>query len=102
MRIREMSWMGLKVWPPQWSDSSQEINNEAVLQDVEFIVGTDLFRIDVGHDGKAHPGIIFVEKDVRAIFYSTLKENIGRKLVEIGDLEIEIDQEVADARAEMG
>jgi len=102
MRIREMIWMGLKVWPPQWSDPRQEISNEAVLRDVKFIVGTDLFRIDVDHDGKAHPGIIFVEKDVRATFYYKLKENIGGKLVEIGDLEIEIDQEVADARAEMG
>jgi predicted NUDIX family phosphoesterase len=91
MRIREIIWMGLKVWPPQWSDPSQEINNETVLQDVKFIVGTDLFRIDVDHDGKAHPGIIFVEKDVRATLYHKLKENIGRKWVEIEDLEIEID-----------
>ena len=97
MRIRDMVCMGFQVWPPQWSNSNQSINQKAVLTDVKFILGTDLFRIDVDHNGIPHLGIMNVEKEVRKPLYSKLKENIGRKLVEIADLEIEVTHEAADS-----
>ena len=96
MRIREMTWMGLQVWPPQWSNSSQAINHQAVLMDVKVIVGTDLFRIDVAHNGIPHLGIMYVGKKVRESLFLKMKENIGKKLAEIADLEIEIDREGPD------
>jgi len=102
MQIREMVWMGLKAWPPQWSNSSQAINPQAVLMDVKVIVGTDLLRIDVAHNGIPHLGIMFVEKEVRPSLYIKLKENIGRQLAEIADLEIEIGQEVAGSPSQVG
>ena len=95
MRIREMVWMGLKVWPPQWSNSGQAINPQAVLMDVKVVVGTDLLRIDVAHNGIPHLGLMYVGKEVRKPLYLKMKENIGKQLAEIADLEIEVGQEVA-------
>jgi hypothetical protein len=92
-----MVCMGFQIWPPQWSNSNQSINPKAVLTDVKFILGTDLFRIDVDHNGIPHLGIMIVGKEVRKPLYDKLKENVGRKLVEIGDLDIEIGQEAADS-----
>ena len=96
MRIREMTWMGLQVWPPKWSNSSQAINHQAVLMDVKVIVGTDLFRIDVAHNGIPHLGIMCVGREVHKPLYLKMKENIGKQLAEIADLEIEIDREGPD------
>ncbi len=95
MRINTMMCMGLRVWPPKWMISSQAVSEKAVLKDVKIIVATDLLRIDVEHNMIPSLGIILVEKEVRESLYQRLKENIGRSLVEIGDLEIDsqLDQE---------
>ncbi len=93
MRIREMTHMGRQVWPPQWSSSSQPINEEAVLKGVKVIIGTDLLRIDIDHNGMPHLGIMAAEQEIRDSLYHKLKENVGRQLTEIADLEIDIDRE---------
>ncbi len=93
MRIREMTHMGRQVWPPQWSSSSQPINEEAVLKGVKVIIGTDLLRVDIDHNGMPHLGIMAAEQEVRASLYLKLKENLGRQLIDIAELEIEIDRE---------
>jgi hypothetical protein len=99
MRIREMTWMGAPAWPPQWSDSSHPINESAVLKGVKLIIGTDLCRIDVDHNGIPHLGIMFSAKELREPLYCKLKENLGRQLAEIADLEIELDQRESNLRA---
>ena len=99
MRIREMQWMGGPIWPPQWADSSHPINETAVLKGVKLIIGTDLCRIDVDHNGIPHLGIMFSDKDLREPLYYKLKENLGRRLAEIADLEIELDQRENNLRA---
>lgn len=95
MRINTLMCMGLRVWPPQWTMSSQSVSDKAVLKDVKLIVATHLLRIDVEHNGIPNLGIIAVDKEVRESIYHRLKENIGRPLAEIGDLEIDhkLDQE---------
>lgn len=99
MRIREMKWMGGPVWPPQWADSSHPINETAVLKGVKLIIGTDLCRIDVDHNGIPHLGIMFSDRELRESLYCKLKENLGRQLAEIADLEIELDQGKSNLRA---
>jgi hypothetical protein len=102
MRIGEMRCMGVHVWPPQWSSSNQAVKKEAVLTDVRPIIGTDLIRIDVDHNGIPHLGILLAEKGSRDTLYHKLKENVGIRVAEIPELEIEINQEANDLRAVMG
>ncbi len=102
MRIRELKWMGVQAWPPDWSDSSHSINETAVLKNVKLIVGTDLCRIDVDHNGIPHLGVMLVDEEHRHSLYRKLKENLGRRLAEIADLEIEPDQEGRDFRTPAG
>ena len=91
MRIKEMTCMGVQVWPPQWSNSSPEINEKGILKDVRAVLGTDLIRIDVEHNWIPYLGIILVEKEVRKSLYHKLKQNVGKQLAEIADLKIETD-----------
>lgn len=89
MRINTLMCMGLRVWPPQWTISSQSISEKAVVKDVKLIITTNLLRIDIEHNGIPNLGIISVEKEDLALLYHKLKENIGRPLAEIGDLELD-------------
>ena len=91
MRLREMTSKGLRIWPPQWSSSSHPIDEKAVLRNVKIIVGTSLMRIDIDHNGITHLGIMSVEKGVSESLYQRLKENVGKPLSVIADLEIAID-----------
>ena len=88
MRINTLMCMWLRVWPPQWTISSQSVSDKAVLKDVKRIITTNLLRIDIEHNGIPNLGILSAEKEVLESLYRKLKENIGRPLAEIGDLEI--------------
>jgi hypothetical protein len=90
MRVREIKYRGRQVWPPQWSNSNPEINEKGVLKGVKLVFGTDLLRIDVEHNRIPYLAIILVEKEVCKAFYRKLKQNVGKLLGEIADLEIEI------------
>lgn len=99
MRIREMRYLGVHIWPPHWSCSKLAIKENAILKDVKAILGTDLLRIDVEHNGIPHLGIMIVEKEARESLYHKLRESVGRQVAEIPDLEIEIDQETVGSCA---
>jgi hypothetical protein len=99
MLIKELKWQGIGAWPPQWADSSHIINENAILSNVRPIVGTDLLRIDVEHNGIPHLGVMFADREVRETLCRRLKENLGRRLAEVADLEIDLDQEVSDLPA---
>jgi hypothetical protein len=73
-----------------------EGGHQALAHDVHL---ADLCRIDVEHHGIPHLGVMLVDKQMRETLYHKLKENLGRRLVEIADLEIDLDQaEVAAPR----
>lgn len=88
MRINTMMCMGLRVWPPKLVISSQSLSDKAVLMDVKTIVATNLLRVDVEHNMIPDLGIVSVEMGDRESLYHKLKENIGRSLADIGELEI--------------
>ncbi len=105
MRINTMMCMGLRVWPPKLLISSQSHSDKAVLMDVKTIVATDLLRVDVEHNMIPDLGIILVEEGDRKSLYLKLKENIGRSLADIGELEIDSkddQEEEGPLRATMG
>jgi hypothetical protein len=87
MRIREMRLDGLYIWPPQWA--WRQLPDKGVLNNVKVITRTGLLKIDVYYEGEPLVGIIFAEtKDIKSL-YNKLKDNIGKCLSEVGDLEID-------------
>ena len=105
MRINTMTCMGLQVWPPKLVISSQSMSDIAVLMDVRLITATDLLRVDVEHNMIPDFGLILVEKGCREAIYQKLKENIGRSLADIGELELDFEpdqEEEGPIRAIMG
>lgn len=91
MRIREITWRGAQAWPPIWSNSTHSFIENAVLNDVRLIVGTEFVRIDADHHGIPHLGLMFVDREMKESLYRKLKENLGRPLAEIADLELELE-----------
>ena len=87
MRIREMRLEGLYIWPPQWA--WRQLPDKGVLNNVKVITRTGLLRIDVYYKGEPLMGIILAEnKDLESL-HTKLKENIGKCLSEVGDLEMD-------------
>ena len=104
MRINTIESMGLRVWPPK-GVFSQLISDKAVLRGVKIIVATNLLRVDVEHNMIPDFGLILVEKGCRESIYQKLKENIGRSLADIGELELDFEpdqEEEGPIRAIMG
>ncbi len=91
MLIREITWRGARAWPPIWSNSVHAIIENAILNDVKLIVGTEVVRIDADQHGIPHLGLMFVDREMKESLYRKLKENLGRRLAEIADLEIELE-----------
>ena len=92
MRIRDLQWEGIPAWPPQWWFSDEKAGEEGVLKNAQFrydqmpvcisVVATHL-------DESRHGIIILADSAHLEILCQKLKENLGRPLSEIGDLEID-------------
>ncbi len=89
MRIRQLRGQGFPCWPPVWVGEDPFDGEEAVLQGVEWIAGTTLLKISAEHGAGNQTGLLIFEKELLYLVYQKLKENIGRPLTEVGDLEIE-------------
>jgi hypothetical protein len=92
MQIRSLSWKGIPVWPPEWMISYQDLGEEGFLEDVRL--RKDLMPgaigVTVNHLGDSRFGIIMLENPSHLdILYHKLKDNLGRPLTEIGNLEID-------------
>ncbi len=92
MKIRELTWKGLQMWPPEWFISDQGAGDDGILADVRVYHGLSpiLLRIEANYLGDTRKGIILLEDPgCLDLVYSKLKENIGRPLSDIGNLEVE-------------
>ena len=87
MRINERKVKDLPVWPPMWTCRSLGVN-DGVLKNVEIISGTGCVKIDVEHADRTHVGVILTGGDDLETLFHKLKENIGRPLAEIENLEV--------------
>lgn len=92
MLIRSLNWRGIPVWPPEWMISDQGLGEEGVLEDVrlrkDLLPGS--IGVTVNHLDDNRFGIIMLENLAHLeILYHKLKENLGRALTEIGDIEID-------------
>jgi hypothetical protein len=92
MKIRDLKWRGLTMWPPEWSVSYHQEGEKGVLEDVQLRqeLSKRLISIEANHLGDCRKGIMVLEDPAQLeILYHKLKENLGRALTEIGDMEIE-------------
>ena len=93
MRIRDLHWKGMPMWPPEWWLSDEGAGEEGFLKDVQFRYDQTPQCISVvaSHLGDDRNGIIILEDPLHLeTLCHKLKENIGRPLSKIGDLEIDL------------
>jgi hypothetical protein len=93
MRIRNLKWREIPMWPPEWLISENEAGEEGVLEYVQLRkdLTPRLISVVANHLGDIRKGIIVLEDSTHLeIVYHKLQENIGRTLTEIGHLEIEL------------
>jgi hypothetical protein len=45
MIIKELTWKGLLIWPPQWTEERSGMVERGVLKGVEILPLTDLIKI---------------------------------------------------------
>jgi hypothetical protein len=92
MKIHDLKWRGLPMWPPQWSTSDHQEGEEGVLEGVQLRheLSTRLISIEANHLGDCRKGILILEDPAQLEFVcDKLRENLGRSLTEIGNLEID-------------
>jgi hypothetical protein len=93
MRLRELTWMQLPVWPPQWSVTDEGAGEVGVLMKVK-IYKDDLLEyiyIEADDGGYRFRGIMTLgnPRHLKSL-YRTISKHIGKPLAEIGDLEIKL------------
>ncbi len=81
------------MWPPEWMIADEGVGEEGVLEDVQFRIDAKpgLISVEVNHLGDSRQGIIILEDLAHLkVLYYKLRENIGKPLSEVGDLEIDL------------
>jgi hypothetical protein len=91
MRVKELKWKGLPVWPPHWTMTDKGVGKGAVLLNVRLRNDTVLKYICIEADdaGHKHRGISMLgnPRHLESLYY-TLSQHIGKPLAEIADMEI--------------
>jgi hypothetical protein len=88
MLIRNLEWNGLLIWPPHWTEEIPTITERGILTNVEILPLTDLIKIDAAYAGMSLSGLIFSREEYQGSLYRTLKENIGKPLEEVANIEV--------------
>jgi len=92
MRIRDLQWKGLPMWPPEWGISDEGAGEEGVLKNVQLRYDQTpaCISVVVSHLGDDRNGLIILEDPGHLeIICNKLKENVGKPLKEVGDLKID-------------
>jgi hypothetical protein len=92
MRIRDLRWKGISMWPPEWWVSDEGAGEKGFLKKVQFRKEQTpaCLSIVASHLGEERNGVIILEDLLHLeTLCQKLKENIGRPLFEIGNLDID-------------
>ena len=93
MRLRELKWMQLPVWPPQWAMTDEGAGEIGVLMKVNIRKDRLLEYLYIEADDGGHKlrGIITLgtPRHLKSL-HRTISQHIGKPLTEIGDLEIRL------------
>jgi hypothetical protein len=85
------------MWPPEWSmpewsRSDHQVGEEGVLEGVKLRheLSKGIISIEANHLGDYRRGIIILEDPAYLeLVFEKLRENLGRPLTEVGNLEID-------------
>ncbi len=88
MQIKELRWKGLLIWPPHWAEEYPSVTQHGLLKGVEILPLTDLIKIDATYALNTISGLIFTSEEYQSSLYNKLKENIGKPLDEVGNMEV--------------
>lgn len=88
MLIKHLRWKGLLIWPPQWVKEFPKMNKPGLIKSVEILPLTDLIKIEASCAGTTISGLILSREEYLSSLYSKLKENIGKPLEEVANMEI--------------
>jgi len=93
MLLRNLTWKGIPIWPPEWWISDCGAGEEGILEDVQLYqeIKLECIHVVARHLGDIRNGIIMLENPdhLKALYYK-LKENLGRPLTMIGDMELNL------------
>jgi hypothetical protein len=92
MQIRDLKWRALPMWPPEWFISYHGAGEAGMLEDVQFRkdIAPELIIIVANYEGESRKGIVILEDHTQLeILFHKIKDNIGKDLSEIGELEID-------------
>jgi len=92
MRIRDLQWKGIPVWPPEWWISDEKAGEAGDLKNVQlrYDQTPPCIAVVASHLDVSRNGVILLEDLIDLeILYQKLKDNLGRPLAEIGDLDID-------------
>jgi hypothetical protein len=91
MRLRELRWQELPVWPPQWAVTDEGAGEPGTLTKVNIRKDRLLEYLYIEADDGGHKlrGIITLgtPRHLKSL-HSAMSQHIGKNLTEIGDLEI--------------
>ncbi len=88
MKVKELKWNGLIIWPPQWAEKDPGIVEHGLLKSVEILPITNLIKIDADYAGTIFSGLILSSEEYLELLSIKLKENIGKPLTDVEDLEL--------------
>jgi len=88
MLIKELTWNGLLIWPPHWAEKSHEVIAHGLLKNADILPITNLIKIDAAHARTMISGLICSSEEYQGSLYHKLKENIGKPLEEVGNMEV--------------
>jgi hypothetical protein len=83
MKIRDLKWKSLPMWPPQWSVSDEQAGEERVLEDVKLSnqLSTRLISIEANPLDDYRKGIMILEDPAHLkLVFEKLRENLGKPL----------------------
>ena len=90
MLINQLRWRGIPIWPPLWTEGKPTGSEHGLLKNVEILPLNNLIRIDAIYAGGSISGLIIASEEYQTSLYNMLNENIGKSLVEVGNLEIKL------------
>ena len=91
MRVKDLRWQEMFVWPPEWDKRLEESSEAWTLIEVKLHKDQDTpyIYIQATHNSDTQEGLIHLEPHEHLdILYQVLNKNIGKTLTEIGDLKI--------------
>ncbi len=91
MLIKELTWNGLPIWPPQWVEESPTVIELGLLKNVEILPLTELIKIDASYEGNSISGVLLSDEEYRGSLYYKLKESIGKPLEEVANMEVMVE-----------